>query len=512
MLFNSYLFILLFLPLCVCNFYSMERDWRHASNLPYRAGRAKQWLVAFSFWFYGFFHLRYLGIMLGSIGFNYLICTGILKARKKAGANLLLAAGVAGNLGLLFYFKYYDFFVGNLNALFGTNLALKHILLPLGISFFTFQQIGFLADAWRGEVKTVLQQNGRPGDRVSLLDYTLFVSFFPQLIAGPIVSFEEMAPQFFRIGKREFSWETFSRGVCLFVLGLGKKVLLADTFGRAVDFGYGNLSSLSGTDAALVILFYSLQLYFDFSGYCDMARGIGRMFGMEIPSNFDCPYRSAGPTEFWRRWHMTLNRFLTKYVYIPLGGSRRGTARLYGNLLLVFLISGLWHGAGWNFVIWGLLHGVACMLERIWQRGKDRTSEKMGPGKRFLSVAVTFLFVSFAWVFFRAPDTASALALFGRLIHGGFALPAAGICEGFQLSELWYVCKILHLDRLPGSFLYLCAAFTLFSLFLVFRGKNAQQYAERFTPKVSNMAALAVLGCWCVLSLSGVSTFLYFNF
>ncbi len=523
MLFNSYIFILLFLPLCVDGFYTLERDWRHERDLPYRAGRAKLWLVAFSLWFYGYFDLGYLAIMLCSIGFNYLICRLLYRARdlRSAGegervfsCRPLVGVGVTGNLALLFYFKYYDFFVENVNALFGSHLALRHVLLPLGISFFTFQQIGFLVDVYRGEAD--LTEGGRaPG----LLEYMLFVSFFPQLVAGPIVSFREMAPQFRRIGRRTFSWETFLSGIVLFGLGLGKKVLLADTFGQAVDYGYGNIPSLNGTDAALVILFYALQLYFDFSGYCDMARGVGKMLGFELPINFESPYRSANLVEFWKRWHMTLNRFLTRYVYIPLGGSRRGEGRMYLNLLLVFLISGLWHGAGWNFIVWGLLHGALYALTKLWQRRRgagiaagENSLSRTGRAMRAAGTAATFLFVCCAWVFFRAERLGEAFSLFERLVSGGIGLPSASLCSVFNLKEFWYVIKLLHLDLLPGSTSYLCAVFTLVSLGIVFLLPNAGQLAQRFRPRVLNMVALALLYVWCILSLSGVSTFLYFNF
>lgn len=490
MLFNSYIFIFLFFPLCLSGFYLLERKGKGQA--------AKIWLTGFSLWFYGYFNLYYLGIMAGSILFNYLIFRLLLTGRKAPRAFLTL--GVCANLGLLFYFKYYDFFVENLNALFGTDLVLKNILLPLGISFFTFQQIGFLVDAYRGEA-----------ERCSFVEYALFVSFFPQLIAGPIVNYAEMMPQFRAIGRREFSWEKLAKGLYLFTLGMAKKVLLADTFGLAVDYGYGNTAALNGTDAVLVMLFYTLQLYFDFSGYCDMARGLGWMLGIEIPVNFNSPYQAANIIDFWKRWHITLNRFLMRYVYIPLGGNRRGEKRMLLNLMLVFFISGLWHGAGWNFVIWGVLHGALYVCTRSWQLhgGKNRTAK---PGQKVLGTVLTFLFVNAAWVFFRAADAAQAQMLFERMGNGGFALPSYGIYDGFNLDEFWYVMKVLHLTGLPHSDMLLCAAFLVFALAVVFFHRNAGEMAERFVPKVWNMVTTAVLFLWCVLSLSGVSTFLYFNF
>lgn len=525
MLFNSYIFIFLFFPLCLAGFYLLERAGY--------AKAAKIWLTGFSLWFYGYFNPHYLAIMAGSILFNFMIFRLLLrrpgqatdedgaarperpaaKTPAQTGIRAVLALGICANLAVLFYFKYYDFFVGSINALFHTDFLLRHILLPLGISFFTFQQIGFLADAYRGEAKAC-----------GLVEYALFVSFFPQLIAGPIVNYAEMMPQFRAIGHRAFSWEGFTKGLYLFTLGMAKKVLIADTFGVAVDYGYGSVAALNSVDAVLVMLFYTLQLYFDFSGYCDMARGLGKMLGIEIPVNFDSPYRAHNIIEFWKRWHITLNRFLMRYVYIPLGGNRRGRRRMFLNLLLVFLVSGLWHGAGWNFVAWGLLHGLLYVATRSAQlcrkeraaaacaETRSRPAALAGMLRRCGSVLATFIFVNIAWVFFRAPDFSQAAALFGRMAKGGLALPPYGIYDAFNLDEFWYVLKVLHLTGLPGSEMYLCPALTLFSLWLVFFHKNAGEMAERFVPKAGSMVRTAVLFLWCVLSLSGVSTFLYFNF
>lgn len=487
MLFNSYIFIFLFFPLCLAGFYLLERKGN--------AKAAKIWLTGFSLWFYGYFNLYYLGIMVGSILFNFLIFKLLLRRKKRC----VLTVGVCVNLAVLFYFKYFDFFVENINALFSAGLLTRNILLPLGISFFTFQQIGFLVDAYRGET-----------EECDLVEYALFVSFFPQLIAGPIVNFQEMMPQFRSIGRRAFSWEKFTKGLYLFTLGMAKKVLLADTFGIAVDYGYGNIAALNGVDSVLVMLFYTLQLYFDFSGYCDMARGLGRMLGIEIPVNFNSPYRAVNIIDFWKRWHITLNRFLMRYVYIPLGGNRKGTSRMLLNLMLVFLISGIWHGAGWNFVVWGAMHGALYVLTRIRQlHKKERTDAAW---RRILAVCATFLFVNIAWVFFRAPDLSQALALLARMGKGGFGWPSFGIYDAFNLEEFWYVLKVAHVTSLPYSEMYLCAAFVLASLGIVFFHKNAEEMAERFSPGFFNMAVAAVLFLWCVLSLSGVSTFLYFNF
>lgn len=503
MLFNSYIFIFLFLPLCLGGFYLFAH---RGKSVP-----ARLWLTGFSLWFYGYFNPSYLLIMICSILFNYAVFKGMELAGRKSPkwCRPVMIFGVAANLAVLFYFKYYDFFVENVNAVFGTSFVLKGILLPLGISFFTFQQIGFVVDAYRGEVKNC-----------SFLDYALFVSFFPQLIAGPIVSQSEMLPQFAQIGRKRLDLEKFTAGIYLFTLGMVKKVLVADTFGLAVDWGYSNIPALSSVDSLLLVFFYSIQLYFDFSGYCDMARGLAWLFGMEIPVNFNSPYKAVNIIDFWRRWHITLSRFFRQYVYIPLGGNRKGRPRMYANLILIFLLSGIWHGAGWTFVTWGAAQGVLYIITRACQLyRKDHPRSGTAAALRFphcLTMAAgtlfTFCYYSFACVFFRSETMTQAFAVFRRLFTGGIALPAASFLEGFNLDEFWYVIKLLRLDSLPYSSLYLPAIITLGTLLVIFLAPNAGQCAERFRPRAWNALLTAFLFLWCVLSLSGVSSFLYFNF
>lgn len=509
MLFNSYIFLFLYLPLCLGGYYLLAHFGK--------AKPAKLCLTGFSLWFYGYFNTSYLLIMLFSILFNYSIFRLIISARKKnrmsgiTGSRFWMITGVLSNLGVLFYFKYYDFFIENVNAVFDTSFMLKGILLPLGISFFTFQQIGFVVDAYRGEI-----------EECSFLDYALFVSFFPQLIAGPIVNHSEMIPQFAQIGRRKMDWNQFTSGVYLFTLGMVKKVLVADTFGKAVNWGYSNVSGLTGVDSALLILFYVLQLYFDFSGYCNMARGLGWLFGIEIPVNFNSPYKAVDIVDFWKRWHITLSRFFTRYVYIPLGGNRKGRGRMYGNLFMIYLLSGIWHGAGWTYVLWSVTQGVLYILTRMWQihqKEKKVGSAAVRERNLFARKAVTvggtfftFVYFSLTCVFFRSETVGQALEIFRRLFTGGIAVPAVSMTEGFNLDEFWYVMKLLHLDRLPYSQMYLCGVITLVTLVVVFAAPNADEAAARFKPGVWNAFVTAGLFLWCVLSLAGVSSFLYFNF
>ncbi len=517
MLFNSYIFILLFFPICLLGYYFLK-----TRNTTW----AKVWLIGFSLWFYGYFNIRYLCIMILSIILNYATYLWIKRCKQK---KLALFTGVGANLLLLFYFKYFDFFLENINAIFHTAIPLQNILLPLGISFFTFQQISFLADTYRGEL-----------EQCHFIDYALFVSFFPQLIAGPIVTHEEMLPQFKEMGKKKFDEETFCRGVFIFVLGMGKKVLIADTFGLAVDAGYGMIKGLGSIDAVLVMVFYTLQLYFDFSGYCDMAIGIGKMMGIEIPINFNSPYKASNIIDFWKRWHITLSRFFTKNIYIPLGGNRNGKIRMYANLFLVFFLSGIWHGAGWNYILWGVMHGVLYCITRwcqlkvrekkvlitenteeeelvenngmIMNRMEMKKSAVREKGVHILKALATFLYVNVAWVFFRSTSVEQAIALFGRMLSGVIALPQEAIYDAFNLDEFWYVMKVLHLTDFSFSKYILMIAFTTVILLVTFFGKNVHEMAAKWKMSWISAIVIAIVGVWCVVSLSGVSTFLYFNF
>lgn len=507
MLFNSYIFVFLFFPICLLGYYGLIHFRKTVA--------AKVFLIAMSLWFYGYFNVSYLLIMLCSIGGNYAFHRLLSRKPHKA----VTAVAVAADLGVLFYFKYYDFFIGSMNSIFGTSMILHNILLPLGISFFTFQQISFIADTYRGEVR-----------ECSLIDYALFVAFFPQLIAGPIVNHSEMLPQFGRIGKSPVLWERIAEGLGLFILGLGKKVLIADTFGAGVDYGYGNVAMLGRLDAILVIVFYSLQLYFDFSGYCDMARGIGKMLGLEIPANFDSPYKAVNIIDFWKRWHITLNRFFTKYVYIPLGGSRAGAARMYLNLMIVFALSGLWHGAGWNYIVWGIMHGVLYVLTRFWQRSlKPRfvrekatasavVSEKLS-GKRLqrtieagVSRILLFAYVTAAWVYFRAEDIAQANRMLYTAVRGPVQKLSSDLAACFRVDEFWYIIKVLHLDNMAYSSYILLWIILALGIYLSMIGRNAAERMERVKYRTGSAAVFAVLTLWCILTFSKVSTFLYFNF
>lgn len=507
MLFNSYIFIFLFLPIALSGYFLLNR-LKHYET-------AKWFLTGMSLWFYAYFNISYLSIILFSIALNYLCHILIWKHFRP---RLVLTCGILGNFSILFYFKYFSFLIENINGLFHIESVVPDILLPLGISFFTFQQIGFLIDTIRGSV-----------DRQPISDYALFVTFFPQLIAGPIVSHEEMLPQFQDISKKQFRFDNFYMGLRIFILGLAKKVLLADTFGIAANWGFMHYASLDRLNTFLVILSYTFQIYLDFSGYCDMARGLGLMFNLRIAVNFLSPYKSANITEFWERWHITLSRFFTRYLYIPLGGSRKGTLRTYVNIMVVFLCSGIWHGAGWTYLVWGFMHGFLSVLTRLWQKTKEtlkRRRPSPSPIKTHIwkkhllhgiSVFFTFLFILCTMTVFRADTVGQAFQMLKTLISPKDGALRAfkvrkEISGAFQLPEIFYILKFFRLDALPlGScccmFLFLLAAFIL-----IFCCKNLFETEKSHKPHITGTIGLSVLFVWCVLSFSGVSTFLYFNF
>ena len=392
MLFNSYIFILAFLPVTLAGYFGLARLFR---KLPLN----KIWLVGCSLVFYAYFNVRYLPIIVLSILVNYALSQGMLAARGKGVRALLLAVGLLGNLGVLGYYKYYDFF------------------------------------------------------------------------------------------------ENFAPGLYAFALGLFKKVIVADTFAKVAEWGFGPGQALNTPEAWFVAFAFAFQLYFDFSGYCDMAMGLGRMFNINIPQNFNSPYKAHNIKEFWQRWHITLSRFFTNYIYFPMGGSRKGLARTCANLMVVFLVSGLWHGAGWLFILWGALHGLMSVLYRVFRKQFDC----LHPA---LSWLITFLFVVIAWVFFRATDMQSAMTVLRAMFTMNFGPLSASITNVFTLpmglhpgynaivTEIWYALALFGVLGLPNTF----------------------ELTDRFKPTFGRAALTVALLTVSILSLSGVSVFLYYNF
>ncbi|MFY4861150.1 MBOAT family O-acyltransferase, partial [Aliarcobacter butzleri] len=390
MLFNSYEFIFIFLPVMFVVYFYL--------NSKRLILGAKIWLVVGSLFFYSYWNVIYLPLILLSIFVNYGVGLSLVNHEKiRISSKTILSFGIVFNLGLLGYFKYTDFFLDNFNGIFGTNIPLPHIILPLGISFFTFTQIAFLVDAYKQEAK-----------EYSLINYMLFVTYFPHLLAGPILHHKEMMPQFASKYNWVKNYRNIALGLFIFSIGLFKKVVIADTFAVWANAGFDTATTLNLIEAWATSLSYTFQLYFDFSGYTDMAIGISLMFNIKLPINFNSPYKALSIQDFWRRWHMTLSRFLRDYLYIPLGGNRKGNIRTYVNLVTTFLLGGLWHGAGWTFIIWGLLHGIALAIHRFWQSLGFRMN-------KILAWFITFNFINITWIFFRAKDFESAMKVLGSM-------------------------------------------------------------------------------------------------
>lgn len=486
MLFNSYIFILFFLPITLVLYYGLN-------SLNKEEG-AKWVLVGMSLWFYAYFHFSYLVLLVGSVLFNFFLSKIICRQEKSQKGKVYLALGIAVNLGAIFYYKYFNFFMENVNVLFQTDFTVKTILMPLGISFFTFQQISYLVDSYRMETKNY-----------RMVDYALFITFFPQLVAGPIVLHNDMIPQFHDKYRKKLSQDKLACGIHLFAIGLFKKVMIADTLGKGADWGFANPQTLTAIDVVIISILYTLQLYFDFSGYCDMACGIANMFHFELPLNFNSPYKAVSIQEFWQRWHMTLTRFLHKYLYFPLGGNRRGKVRTWVNILIVFLVSGIWHGAGWNFVLWGLVHGMASVLYRIFKGVWDKIPQLV----RWLT---TFIFVDLAWILFRADSLNSAGILYGKLVSPWKWQLNRTLLEQFDLLEFTYVEEHVavlkaFVDQFP--FVHLAVILAI-ALFLVLIPRNCHE--KKFVPGTGNAIESIILLVWSIVSLSGLTSFLYFNF
>jgi len=414
LLFTSGEFLFVFLPVTLLVFFAAARF--------VGKGAAAAWLALASLAFYGYWRIEHTALLVGSIVFNYAFGEWILRGRAqgRSSARALLGVAVAANLAALAYFKYADFFLRTAVDLTGTNIPLLGIVLPLGISFFTFTQIAYLVDVHAGKV---VERNP--------VHYALFVTYFPHLIAGPVLHHAEMMPQFRLAEIYRPQLRNFAIGLSFLFMGLVKKVLVADSVAPIANtvFNASPETALATSAAWMGVVAYTLQIYFDFSGYSDMAVGLSLLFGVRLPYNFNSPYKSWNITEFWRRWHMTLSRFLRDYLYVPLGGNRRGRARRYVNLMVTMLLGGLWHGASWTFVIWGGLHGAYLVVNHGWQflREKLGWTGRDGVIARGAAVALTLLCVMVGWVFFRAPDLATAAGILSSMF---------GLTHGLPLSSL----------------------------------------------------------------------------
>ncbi|MEK7794329.1 MAG: MBOAT family protein [Candidatus Hydrogenedentota bacterium] len=491
MLFNSYTFILVFLPCVILGFMAVGR-------LAGSRG-AIVWLILASLFFYGYWNPIYLWLIAGTILANYAAGRALDRWRSRA----LLGAAIAGNLALLGYFKYANFFVDTFNGATGAGMYLAPIVLPLGISFFTFQKIAYLVDSYRGL-----------NPKHNLLHYSMFVTFFPQLLSGPIVHPSEILPQCVGKARMRVTAEDLAVGVTIFIMGLTKKVAIADRISEYANTVFD--AAASGTapslaDAWVGALVYSLQLYFDFSGYSDMAIGLARIFGILLPLNFNSPYKSESIIDFWRRWHMTLSRFLREYLYIPLGGNRKGETRRYVNLMITMLLGGLWHGAAWNFVLWGGLNGIFLCINTLW-RALRKDKSPPSPTGRALSMLLTFVCVVMVRVFFRAESFPAAIAVLrGMTGFEGVSLATqfnyrAFVWVAALLPAVWFLPNVQQVmaDAKPVlEWERIQKQFTPTPAFLRW---------IRWRPRPQFAFVLAVLAFWLLTEMGRVKEFLYYQF
>lgn len=515
MLFNSVPFIFGFFPVTIVVFFLAARR-----NHLLAAG----WLGVASLFFYGWWNPAYVLLLLASIAFNYLC--GLVLARsirlKRHGlAKYTVIVAVGCDLALLAYYKYANFFLGIAADVTGTAITIRQIVLPLGISFFTFTQIAFVVDVYRGYAK-----------EYNFIHYVLFVTYFPHLIAGPVLHHKEMMPQFQDPKTYRINWEDVAVGVTIFFIGLFKKTVIADGVGPYAAPLFNSPGAPDVLSAWGGVLAYTFQLYFDFSGYSDMAIGLSRVLGVKLPLNFNSPYKATNVIEFWRHWHMTLSRFLRDYLYIPLGGNRHGPVRRYVNLFLTMVIGGLWHGAGWTFIAWGALHGIYLVVNHVWRALRVKLGQDLARTSTagvWAARACTFTAVVVAWVFFRSSNFFDAISILrGMAGLNGISLPNGIVVYLGPLREI-LVNLGFGVQLGGGSQLVMQYAWVLTLLPLVLVAPNTQQLLARYVPALDYQEAeyvgrvrwepnatwgifIAILTAGGLISLSRVSEFLYYQF
>lgn len=474
MLFNSLEFLLIFLPIVFFGYFLLSKmNLQRYMNL---------WLLVASLYFYAYYKIEFLPIIVISIVFNYIAGYFITRDYSQKKKKIILAFSVVCNLALLCYYKYFNFLIDTLNSLNLTHFDMMKLMLPLGISFFTFQQISYLTDAYKGEVK-----------HSNFVDYSLFVSFFPQLIAGPICTYKELIPQFEDFSKKVINRDNIKFGIFLITIGLIKKVLLADNF---TDFIQDVIRQEAMTEFYTTWAFaFSIALsgYFDFSGYCDMALGLGALFNIELPINFNSPYKSKDISDYWRRWHITMGRFLKYNVYIPMGGSRRGELRTYWNLFFVFLVTGIWHGANWCCIFYGVINGLLVSLNKLWKKTNILMNDKLA------------VFITFITMVFIAP------LVMLKHIHQYFLSVKSmlGINTDFIPATVHNFQLVFSNSSLKLNLVLFVASFLI-----VFCFKNSMELAPKYV-KMKNpllTVLLVMVFTFCVLSITKRSEFIYFNF
>ncbi len=482
MVFSSLPFLLLFLPITVILYHYLLRNEYGKYAIPF--------VLLASLFFYAYWKPIYIFIILFSILVNFYL--GKVISRKTPWQKPLFLLGISINILLLVYYKYTGFLLDTFSSITHINLIIPDIILPIGISFYTFQQIAYLSDIYTEK---------HVGSSDDFIQYATFVCFFPQLIAGPIVHHAEMMPQFADKKNHVFDWKNIYTGLCFLSIGLAKKILVADNVAPIVNYSFDTASSLTFFEAIYGCFGYIIQIYFDFSGYADMAIGCALFFNIRLPINFNSPYKAASIQEFWQRWHITLSRWIRDYIYFPLGGGKKGTLRAMLNMCITFIIGGLWHGAGWSYVLWGVLHGLALVVHRIWSRILGLTMP------RYIAWPMTFLFVAFAAIAIRCVSF-SRLSLFidGLFGYNGFAIRGK-FAE--VVSEIWE--RTLGIDAGWVEFSFIMIGL----LGITFTLKNSQQLIKAYIDsKVFHFFIMALLLISISsLILAGYSPeFIYFNF
>lgn len=480
MVFNSYVFILLLLISVPLYYYSHKFHKERYGVVV---------LIIASLFFYGYYSYEYVFLLLLNTLWNYFF--GTLLHKKKHHRKFYMLIGILGNISLLIYYKYTGFLFTISNEIFASDFELIQLLLPLGISFITFQQIAYLFDCYKNTIP-----------QYSFLDFLCSTVYFPKISQGPITLHQFFIPQLHDKNRHTISYAALNAGLVMFTIGLAKKIMLADVFGLFVNYGYSHMENLNSTSAILVMLGYTLQIYFDFSGYTDMARGISKMFHIDLPMNFNSPYKARSIQDFWNRWHMSLTSFLTHYIYIPLGGNRKGKRRTAINILLVFFISGIWHGANWTFLFWGILHGIWSVIQRQYQK----YFSNIHPLFNWL---LTFTFLNITWLFFRSESLQEAFNLLKIIFAGDFGPVPYSMLKLLLLPEVSSALEFMQMPILQTIIPY---GILFGSIIICVNCKNIDEKIQNWKPSFLNMIQIALLLFWCFISFSTITTFIYFNF
>lgn len=484
MQFASYSFIFLFMPVVVTAYFLLNR-------ISFTMG--KLLLICASIFFFSYGRKEMFLYLCLSIGINYFFVLVGGKCVKQRFKRFFFALPIIVNIGLLCYFKYTSFLVSNINLLFKSTFSIGELILPLSISFYTFQQIAYVVAVFRGELKNI-----------NILDYLAFILFFPKLLMGPLMDPVDFIKQINDDTRKKIRIEHMACGLKLFSFGLFKKVLIADTFSRAVSQIFSDLDVATAADCLLLVLFYTFEIYFDFSGYCDMATGVSQMFNIELPINFDSPYKALSIRDFWKRWHISLTSFFTKYVYIPLGGNRKGVILTYLNVMIVFVLSGFWHGANWTFVLWGILHGFFSCIDRAFDKMEKRVFQPV-------RWTLTFFLVSILWLLFRSDSIVQWKEILKKILFMQNTTVSDTVINSFELSESKFLFDILHLNGFVANIRGLSMIlFIIFAFIICLVPENSIRSKNRCN--IPSVVLSSIAFVWGVLCLGTEVTFVYYGF